>query len=98
MFACVLSGADMKLTELTKDELCELVKRILKSSLSAKYVINEFLIERQNRKFNELMTEFEKTDITKDFAKFKRINKRLYRLHNDTNYYLQLDEPGKEEQ
>ncbi len=25
----------MKLTELTKDELCELVKRILKSSLSA---------------------------------------------------------------
>lgn len=63
----------MKLTELTKDELCELVKRILKSSLSAKYVINEFLIERQNRKFNELMTEFEKTDITKDFAKFKRI-------------------------
>ena len=61
-------------------------------------VINEFLIERQNRKFNELMTEFEKTDITKDFAKFKRINKRLDRLHNDTNYYLQLDEPGKEEQ
>lgn len=48
----------MKLIQLTKDELCELVKRILKSSLSAKYVINEFLIERQNRKFNELMTEF----------------------------------------
>ncbi len=88
----------MKLIQLTKDELCELVKRILKSSLSAKYVIKEFLIERQNRKFNELMTEFEKTDITKDFAKFKRINKRLDRLRNDTNYYLQLDEPGKEEQ
>ena len=46
----------MKLTELTKDELCELVKRILKSSLSAKYVINEFLIERQNIKFNEIIT------------------------------------------
>ncbi len=44
----------MKITELTKDELCEIVKRILKSSLSAKYVINEFLLERQNRKFNEL--------------------------------------------
>lgn len=88
----------MKLTELTKDELCELVKRILKSSLSAKYVINEFLLERQNRKFNELMAEFEKTDPIKDFAKFKRINERLVRLHNDTNYYLQLDEPGKEEQ
>lgn len=39
-----------------------------------------------------------KPEITKDFAKFKRINKRLDRLHNDTNYYLQLDEPGKEEQ
>ena len=88
----------MKLTELTKDELCELVKRLLTLSPSAKYEINRFLIERQNRKFNELMTEFEKTDITKDFAKFKRINERLVRLHNDTNYYLQLDEPGKEEQ
>lgn len=43
----------MKLTELTKDELCELVKRI---------------------------------------------NERLDRLHNNINYYLQLDEPGKEEQ
>jgi len=92
MFAGVLSGADMKLIQLTKDELCELVKRILKSSLSAKYVINEFLIERQNRKFNELMTEFEKTDPVKDFAKFKRINEQLDKLHNDKNYYLQLDE------
>ena len=88
----------MKLTELTKDELCELVKRLLTLSPSAKYEINRFLIERQNRKFNELMTEFEKTDPIKDFAKFKRINKRLDRLHNDTNYYLQLDEPGKEKQ
>lgn len=87
----------MKLTELTKDELCELVKRLLTLSPSAKYEINRFLIERQNRKFNELMTEFEKTDITKDFAKFKRINERLDRRHNDTNYYLQLDEPGKEQ-
>ena len=88
----------MKLTELTKDELCELVKRLLTLSPSAKYEINRFLIERQNRKFNELMAEFEKTDPIKDFAKFKRINERLVRLHNDTNYYLQLDEPGKEEQ
>ena len=44
------------------------------------------------------MTEFETTDIMKDFAKFNRINKQLDKLHNDINYYLQLDElkGGKE--
>lgn len=82
----------MKLTDLTKAELCELLKRILTSRLSSKFVLNRFLCERQERKFNELMTEFEKTDIMKDFAKFNRINKQLDKLHNDSNYYLQLDE------
>lgn len=88
----------MKLIQLTKDELCELVKRLLTSLPSAKYVINDFLLERQNRKFNELMTEFEKIDPVKDFTKFKRINEQLDKLHNDKNYYLQLDELGKEKQ
>lgn len=92
MFAGVLSGADMKLTQLTKGELCELLKRILTSHLSASYAVNNFLLERQERKFNELMTEFEKTDIMKDFKKFERINKQLDKLHNDSNYYLRLDE------
>ena len=55
----------MKLTDLTKDELCELLKRILTSRLSPNFVINRFLCERQERKFNELMTEIEKTDIVK---------------------------------
>lgn len=87
----------MKITELKKDELCELVKRLLMSR-NATCALNGFLLERQEKKFNELITEFEKIDPVKDFAKFKRINKRLDRLHNDTNYYLQLDEPGKEKQ
>lgn len=91
MFAGVLSGADMKLTELTKGELCELVKRLLMSR-NAICALNGFLLERQEKKFNELMTEFEKTDPMKDFAKFKRINEQLDKLHNDKNYYLQLDE------
>lgn len=95
MFAGVLSGADMKIEELKKDELCELVKRLLTLSPSAKYEINRFLLERQEKKFNELMTEFEKIDPVKDFAKFKRINEQLNKLHNDKNYYLQL---GKEKQ
>ncbi len=88
----------MKLKDLTKVELCELLKRILTSRLSPNFVINRFLCERQERKFNELMTEFETTDIMKDFAKFNRINKQLDKLHNDINYYLQLDElkGGKE--
>lgn len=53
----------MKLKDLTKGELCELLKRILTSRLSPNFVINRFLCERQERKFNELMTEFETTDI-----------------------------------
>lgn len=82
----------MKITELKKDELCELVKRLLTWRHSAKFVINSYLLERQEKKFNELMTEFENTDPVKDFAKFKRINEQLDKLHNDKNYYLQLDE------
>lgn len=81
----------MKITELKKDELCELVKRLLMSR-NAICALNGFLLERQEKKFNELMTEFEKTDPMKDFAKFKRINEQLNKLYNDTNYYLQLDE------
>lgn len=87
----------MKIEELKKDELCELVKRLLTSRRSVMYALNSFLLERQEKKFNELMTEFEKTDPMEDFAKFKRINKQLDRLHNDKNYYLQLDELGKKE-
>lgn len=51
-----------------------------------------FCLNGKKKKFNELMTEFEKTDPVKDFAKFKRINEQLDKLHNDKNYYLQLDE------
>lgn len=81
----------MKITELTKDELCELVKRLL-TSRNAICALNGFLLERQEKKFNELMTEFEKTDPVKDFTKFKKINEQLDKLHNNAEYYLQLDE------
>lgn len=87
----------MKIEELKKGELCELVKRLLMSR-NAIFALNSYLLERQEKKFNELMTEFEKTDPMKDFAKFKRINEQLDKLHNDKNYYLQLDELGKEKQ
>lgn len=58
----------MKIEELKKDELCELVKRLLMSR-NATCALNGFLLERQEKKFNELMNEFEKIDPVKDFAK-----------------------------
>ena len=68
MFAGVLSGSDKKITELAKGELFELVKRLLMAR-NAICALNGFLLERQEKKFNELETEFEKTGSVKDCGK-----------------------------
>ncbi len=82
----------MKLTELSKNELCELIKRISDSGFYFRFAIDNYLRERWEKKNNELLSELNKVDIIKDFKKFQRINKQLDKLHNDSDYYLQLDE------
>ncbi len=83
----------MKISELTKSELCELVESLRgASAFSLLYKISEFLRIRWERKSKELLAELDKVDPMKDFAKFKRINKELDKLHNNAEYYLRLDE------
>lgn len=83
----------MKISELTKTELCELVESIRgASAFLLRYKIDEFLRKRWERKSEELLAEFGKVDPMKDFARFERINKELDKLHNNADYYLRLDE------
>lgn len=82
----------MKLHEFNKEELCELFKRLLPLSYRMEFVINNYLHERWENKSQALIEELGKIDIIKDFSKFQRINKQLDKLHNDSDYYLQLDE------
>lgn len=83
----------MKLTELTKDELCELIKSLRgKNSFILRYRIDEFLRKRFERKSDELLDALDKVNIVTDFEEFKEINKELDDLHNNAEYYLQLDE------
>lgn len=84
----------MKISELTKTELCELIMSLQgASAFSLRYKIDEFLRQRWERKRKKLLAEFDKVDIMKDFARFERINKELDKLHNNADYYLRLDEP-----
>ncbi len=83
----------MKLTKLTKDELCGLLKRLLSLPYNLNYFVNDFLRERWGNKCEELIEELGKVDILKDFSKYQRINKRLDEMCNNVKYYCQLDEP-----
>lgn len=83
----------MKLTELTKGELCELIKSLRgANSFILQYRIDEFLRKRFERKSAELLDALDKVNIVTDFEEFKKINKELDDLHNNAEYYLQLDE------
>lgn len=75
----------MKITELTKDELCELVKSLkyVIPYFTLRYGIDRFLRKRWERKKEELLAELDKVDVTKNFAQFKRINDELDKLHNN---------------
>lgn len=86
----------MTLNDLTKKELCELVTQILKSPYHATYTINKFLIDRWAEVNKKLLDGLKKIDIMKDFTKFNKINKQLDKLHNNSDYYLQLDELKKD--
>lgn len=85
----------MKLSGLSKSELCELLKRILTSKHPALYVFGHFLSERYEKAFNKLMKEFEDIDITQDFERFEAVSKELDKLHNRADYYLQIDDLQK---
>lgn len=83
----------MKLAELTKDELCALIKNLRgRNSFILRYRIDEFLRKRFERKSAELLDALDKVNIVTDFEEFKKINKKLDDLRNNAEYYLQLDE------
>ncbi|MBD5585526.1 MAG: hypothetical protein HDQ88_10620 [Clostridia bacterium] len=82
----------MRVQQLSKVELCELLKRIFSSQLSPRYVLNAFLGERYNKLFNERMEEFERIDVIQEPVRFLKVNKELNRLHNKIDYYLTIDE------
>lgn len=84
----------MKLSELTKAELCELVKSMqgVNSLFTVRHCIYQFLCKRFDRKTGELLDALDKVNIVTDFEEFKEINKKLDELHNNAEYYLQLDE------
>ena len=74
----------MKIEELKKDELCELVKSLRSVEVFIfRYKIEEFLQKRWERKSKKLLDELCKVDVTKNFTKFKRINDELDELYNN---------------
>lgn len=88
----------MKLSELSKSELCELIVSLRgKTSFLTQHKIAEFLRKRWERKNEELLAELDRVNIMDDFANFKKINKELDKLHNNANYYLHLDELREKE-
>lgn len=89
----------MKLNELSKQELCDLIKEIINSNqyeYGVTHSVNMFLSRRWNAKCDALMDKAEKCDIStvKGFDKWRALHKELDKLQNSeaVEYYMNLEE------
>lgn len=83
----------MKLSELSKSELCELLM-FLRGSMSSmiEIKIELFLQMRWQMKCEELIQKLHDPTVQNNLKKFVEINKQLDKLHNNADYYMWLDE------
>lgn len=89
----------MKLNELTKTELIELLKIIYECGCISNYIrVNDivfnYLLNRFNKQFDSLMNELEKFKITTylDLLEYQNLSKKLDKLESKIEQMLVLEE------
>lgn len=88
----------MKLSELSKAELCELVKQLLRRpNFIIKDCVHRFLLARWNKKFDELMKESENYIGIEYCVEWGKVQQKIDKLQNNMDYYCELDEFRGEE-
>lgn len=87
----------MKLNELTKKELVELLNLIISCDVKTNYVtinniISNYLLIRYNKNFDMLMLQSKEFRGIKYFLEWEKIYKKIDTMLDNDEYYFTLDE------
>lgn len=89
----------MKLNELTKNELIDLLKIIFQCScncgnITIGNIVFNFLLNRYNKQFDSLMNELDKIKFTTylDVIEYEKLSKKMDKLESEREQMLVLEE------
>lgn len=89
----------MKLNELTKNELIELLKIIFECGCVSNYIrisdiVSNYLLNRFNKQFDSLINEMGKIKITNlsDLLEYEKLSKKLDKLNSKSEELFNLEE------